>query len=158
MVDELADDARPLVARQLLADAEDGELVVVPLEDLLGGVAAQHVDDVADSEPLAGAHNRGERLLRVDGRVVELRRVEAHVAVAAVALERLAEVAEQHAAPARGRLGEGDHRLELVQLDADLLGVAAVLDERARRHHVLQAEEHSASAGRPSRPARPVSW
>ena len=32
VVDELADDARPLVARELLADAEDAELVVLPLQ------------------------------------------------------------------------------------------------------------------------------
>ena len=77
----------------------------------------------------------------IDGGVVELRRVEAHVAVAAVLLELLAEVAEQHAAPARGCLCERDHGLELVELDADLLGVAAVLDERAGGDGVLEAEE-----------------
>ena len=73
----------------------------------------------------------------------------------------VAEVAEQRAAPARHRLGERDHRVELVQLDAHALRVLS----RRRPSMSCRAVttscspySSSASAGAPSRPARPVSW
>ncbi len=59
----------------------------------------------------------------------------------------LAEVAEQHPPPAGGGLGEADHGVELVQLDADLLGVAAALDQRARDGRVAEAEEQQGVGG-----------
>ncbi len=66
--------------------------------------------------------------------------------------ELLAEVAEERAPAAGARFGKADHRVQLVQLDADLLGVAlvlgravaaapAALDERAHDGGVAEAEE-----------------
>ena len=46
-MDELADEALPVVAAELGADAEGAELVVTVPQHLLALRAAQHVDDVA---------------------------------------------------------------------------------------------------------------
>ena len=55
--------------------------------------------------------------------------------------EAFAEVAEQHPPPAGLRLGETDHRLQLVQFDALLLGIAALLDQAAADGDVAVAEQ-----------------
>ena len=62
--DELAIDAAPLRLRQVLADAEGTQLLVVELLDLGCGLAQQHVDQMRDAEALAGAIDAGQRHLR----------------------------------------------------------------------------------------------
>src|SRR5665811_951387 len=52
-VDELADEALPVFAAHLGADAVGAELVVPEAQDLLVLGAAQDVDDVRDAEALA---------------------------------------------------------------------------------------------------------
>ena len=67
----------------LLADAEGRQPVVAELQDRVGLLAAQEVDQVLGAEALAGAQDRRQRLLRRDGAVDHLDAVEAEVAVAA---------------------------------------------------------------------------
>ena len=120
--------------------------------DALRVGAAQHVDDVAHAEAVVEAVHARQRLLGVDRGVVGLRRVEADVAVAAVVAQVFAEVAEQHAAAAGGGLGVAHHAVELVQLDAHVIGGVgtgrdAALDEAARDGCVAEAEEQEGLGG-----------
>ena len=80
---QLAGDAAPGGFVEIGADAEGRQLVVAELGDLVGGLAAQDVDQVAGAEALAGAQRGGHDLLRGDGAVPELGRRLAGVAVAA---------------------------------------------------------------------------
>ena len=83
-MDELADEALPVVAAHVGADAVGAELVVPEAQDLLALGAAQDVDDVRDAEALPQPVDAAQRHLRVLGGVVGLGGVEADVAVAAV--------------------------------------------------------------------------
>ena len=66
--DELPEDIAPGRFVHLRTDAEDAELVVVPLRDALGGLSAQDVYEVYSAETLPGAVDAGERLAcRVGG-------------------------------------------------------------------------------------------
>src|SRR5690606_29493643 len=53
--DELAEDAAPRGLVEVGADAEDREVVVLPLLHPVGGAAEKHVDEVHGAEALAGA-------------------------------------------------------------------------------------------------------
>jgi len=48
---QLPQQQAPLGLRQFLADAEGRQPLVAELRDLLGGLAAQHVDDVRGAKP-----------------------------------------------------------------------------------------------------------
>ncbi len=150
---QLAHGPAPLALAQLLADAEDGELVVVELDDLGRLAAHQDVDDLAGAEllvPLAlEADHGGHGLLRGDRAVPGLRRGEAGVAVAAVlAGGLLAEVAEQLGAAALGGLAEGEHRVQVGLGAAPVrLVPLAGLDELALLHDVLEAVRHPGRGG-----------
>jgi len=84
--------------------------------DLFGHLAAQYVDHVrgreAEAARLLAAEDRRQQLARVLGRVAQRRRCQAVVAVAAGAAG-LAEVREQAHTATVGRLGQGQHRVEL---------------------------------------------
>ena len=117
--------------------------------------APQHVDHVPHAEPLAQPIDAGQRLLRVLGGVVQLGRIETHVAVAAIGLHPLAQVPEQRPPPAGERLGEAHHGAQLVLLHRDPLLVLPRLDERPHPGHVLPAEQQQRLRRQPV-PARPA--
>ena len=66
------------------------------------------------AEALAGAIDAGKRFLRHHGAIPGLRRVEAHVAVAA-RLAGLIEIVEQVDAAAGDAFAQGQQRIELVR-------------------------------------------
>ena len=113
--DELAEDVPPALGVELPADAEGRQPLVAEAAHLLGRLAAQQVDQVLGAEALAGAVDRRERLLRRNRRVEGRHRLEAGVAVAAGGRHLLAEVAQQHLAPALGDLAVGEQRVELAR-------------------------------------------
>src|SRR6185369_2579576 len=80
---QLAEHAAPGRLVQVRADAEHAELGVIPLLDAVGGLAAQHIDEVHGAEALAGAVDARERLARGVGRIPGLRRIETGIAVPA---------------------------------------------------------------------------
>src|SRR4030095_15671804 len=100
------------------------------MPDAFGRVADQHVGDMLRPEPLAGAVDRRERLLRRDRTVPACRRVAAIVAIAAGRVVALAEIAEQRLPAARHRFAKADQRLAFLALDAALrLADVARLDQ-----------------------------
>ena len=140
---ELAQHGAPLAAIELAADAVHAQLVVAEGADPFAVGPQQNVHHVGRTEALAGAVHRRKRLLGRHRGVAAGLRIEAAIAVAAVGLELLAEVAQQQAAPAAGRFGEADQRIELAVLDPLLLlGGAGVVDEAAQLRDVAAAMHH----------------
>ena len=84
---QLAEHAAPLLLAQVGTDAECGQLVVAELGDLLGGLAAQDVHDLAgakaDAAGLLDAVDAAEHLARGVTGIPYGGRVQAVVAVAA---------------------------------------------------------------------------
>ena len=145
--EQLAEDRAPAHVVEIGADAEGRQAVVAELLDLVGRLAAQDVDQVSGTEALAGAQRGGQRFLRGDRAVPDLRRIDAYVAVAA-GLRLLAEIVEQYDAPALRRFAVGEHGVKLLALDALLLvGRVGVLDHLAVDHHVVQPVGHPALGG-----------
>ena len=109
------------------------------------------------AEALAGAENGGQRLLRLDRAVAEENFAAAEVAGAAGS-GLLVEMGEQNLAAAGGGFAEsGQRRKALVLEAAALVGEFLFVDLSAAQGHVLQPVEGKRVAGRPSRPARPIS-
>ncbi len=106
MVDELAEDRGPFLLALVRADPEGGKALVREAADALGVGAAQHIDDVLDAEALIHPVHAGQGLLCVHRSVEALGRVEANVAVAALGLQALPEIAQQHPPPAGNALRE----------------------------------------------------
>src|SRR5690606_2776942 len=102
--DQLPEHAAPLAGAELLADAVGAQRLVPELADLGRIRASQYVDQVRGTETLAGAIDAGQRLLCSDGAVPRSGRVQAVVAVAAIARMGLAEVGQQLLPPALGGL------------------------------------------------------
>ncbi len=158
---QLPDDPAPLALGEILADAEDGQLVVVELDHLAGALAEQDVDDLHRAELLPALplqpHHRGEHLLRGDGAVPGLGRGEAGVAVAAGrGLGVLTEVGEQLATAALGGLAQGEHGVEVGGGPAaERLVALAGLDQLALLYDVVQAVRHP-GRGRQTVAARPA--
>ena len=154
--DELPEQAAPLAAVELAADAMDREPVVAQRAHALGVGAEQHVDDMRRAEALARAVDRRERLAHGLGRVAAARGLEADVAVPAGLGQALAEMGQQHLAPAGRGLREADQRVELRVLDA-LLHIARVglVDEAAQERHVASAMRHPRHRGQPIAPGAP---
>ena len=100
---------------------------------------AQHIDHVADAETLADPVHARQGFLRIHGGVELLRRVLADIAVAAVLVQVVGKIIQQHAAPTGDRLGQRDHGVELVGLDALLVFVLRIFDQASRGDHVLRA-------------------
>ncbi len=112
--------------------------------DALVDLAAQHVDDVAGPEALAGAVDGRERLARKLGAVEARRPLQAAVAVAAAAGALLAEIAQEHLAAAARGLAVAEHRLQLLPVDVALpfaRGVGAG-QEAAQLADIVQPVEH----------------
>src|SRR5690606_20552606 len=111
-------------------------------------------DDVPGAEALAGPIDAGQGLLRRDRPVEALDRLQAGVAVSARPVAGLAEVIEQHPAPAAGRLAVAEEGVELVALDSSLpLRRRRCLRELPQLHDVLEAVQHP-GIGRQTVPAR----
>ena len=149
--DQLAQHAAPLHLAQVGADAERAQSLVVKLRDLLGNLAAQHVDQVPGAELLPAllvkAVDARQRLARRLGGVPGGGRVQAVVAgvlVSRVARRGLfAEIGQQPHAPAVVRLRQCQQRVELAALAAlEFLGRRAVVDHAALVHNVGQAVAH----------------
>src|ERR1700722_5634215 len=109
--DQLAQHRQPAAAVELGAYPKGLEAVVAEAADALSRGADQDIDEGLGPEALAGAVDRGERLLRRDGPVPAVHRVAAVVAVAAGRMIALAEIAEQRLAPARYGFAKADQRL-----------------------------------------------
>src|SRR5690606_9068811 len=99
---ELAEHAAPLLPIEIGTDAEHAERIVAERACAVVVLAAQHGGQMRDAESLAGTVHARQRLLRDDGRIPGLRRIEAVVAVSARRIERIAEVREQQLAAAFG--------------------------------------------------------
>ena len=126
---------------------------------LLIVVAGQHVGEMADAEPHLGAERRRQQLARDLGRVDRRRRVEAIVAIAAMLGRVLAEMAQQDRAAAARRLDQRGERVQPLALAGAALGLdLAARSAGGRARNPRAAQNSHASAGSPSRPARPVSW
>src|SRR5690606_29402788 len=119
--EELAHDPAPLLVAELGPDPERAELGVPRAQRPLGRAAEGDVDEVAGPELLPSLalepQDRRHELLRRDGAVEVLGRVEARVAVAARPAG-LAEVAEELLAAALDRLAQGEHGVEVEGLGA----------------------------------------
>ena len=93
--DELADQPAPVRRRMVGTDAECRQPVMAVPHHAVGGLAAQHRDDVQRAEQLVGAIHRRQHLLRLHRRIHHLRRRGAVVAVAAWLRQFLAEARQQ---------------------------------------------------------------
>ena len=160
---QFAADRRPFGAAVFLADAIGGELRVTPFADFFRVRAGQHFDDViqpdAETVRLADAIDAGEKFLRGQRAVERVARREAVVArPAAVGGKFFAEIGEQFPAAASRAFGVMDHLLQLFAGDLLLLrfGFSSMNCVCFTTSPGLKSKTHS--PGRPSRPARPVSW
>ena len=70
--EELPDGRHPGAPAALLPDPEGLQPVVAMAGDRVGRLAAEHVRQMGGAKTLARAHDRRERLLRIDGGVVEI--------------------------------------------------------------------------------------
>src|SRR5690242_7496096 len=155
---ELAEHRVPLVFGELDTDTESLDLVVAETLDALGRFAEQHVDEVRGAETLARPGHRRNCFLRRDQAVPYVLRPEAIIAIAARRMVALAEIAEQHLAPAFRRLAITEQRVELLTLDAALaLGQPRILHEREQRDDVAHAVGHP-GIGRQTVAARPAGF
>src|SRR6185312_16346054 len=94
------------------------------------------------TETLPGTQDRRKKLLRCDRGIPGLRRVEAHIAVAAWR-DALAEIVQQRHAAAVRRLAKTQQRIELHLLDTLVLGRRfRLLDPALLQHHVREAVRH----------------
>src|SRR5690606_23526326 len=107
----------PCAAVVLGADAEGGDAVVAEAGDAFVLDAEQHIDDIGLPETLAGAVDAGQRLLRGNRAVEQLRRLGAGVAIAA-RLAAVAEIGQERLPAAPGRLGQPEQRVELLPFHA----------------------------------------
>src|SRR5690606_1168640 len=100
---ELTDDRLPAGLVKFVTLAEHGLVVVAVYPHLLGFPAHQHVHDMAGAEALPRAVDGGEHLDRRIGTVPGLGRIEAGIAITAIAGVILAEMHEQRLAAAGSR-------------------------------------------------------
>src|SRR5580700_5795733 len=105
------------------------------------------------SEPLAGAIDCGEGLLRRDRAVPAGHRVAAIVAIPARRVIALSEIAEQCLAAARGRFAETDQRLGFLTLYAALpLADVARFSQAPQVHYIRDAVRHPGICRQPVAP------
>src|SRR6185295_11183411 len=116
--DQLAQHSAPARLAHRFADRERAEPLVTKLRDLVGALAAQHVDQVAGAEARAAglleAVDARERHPRGLGRIPRRRRLAAVVArvlLRTAGRARFAEVREQADAAAIVGLGEREQRV-----------------------------------------------
>jgi hypothetical protein len=139
---QLAENALPGMVVEVAADTEGGQLVMVPLLDLVGRLAAQDVGQVRDAEAHAGAENGRQRFLRRLRAVPQFRRFGTDVAVAA-GLAFFAEVVEQHLAAAARRFAVGEQGGQALCFENLLaLAGAGFGDARVLQRDVLHAVGH----------------
>ncbi|EGY01901.1 hypothetical protein AZA_54302 [Nitrospirillum viridazoti Y2] len=145
---QLAEHRLPVALGNLRTTAEGLQLVMAEAHHLFGGAAAQHVDQVAHPEFLAGAVDGRQRLLRRHRAVPGFHRFEAGVAVAAVAGMFLPEIGQQHLAAAVGGLAEAQQGIQLAPLRPLVLGAAVRgVHHLAQHDHILQAVQHQGVGG-----------
>src|SRR5439155_12783144 len=138
---QLAEDRAPFVAAVLLADAKSAQPLMLPFEDVFGLLAEQQASEMFGAEPLAGAHDRRERLLGGNCAVDHLGAFEADVAIAATA-RGLTEIGKQPLSSAARRLAQRHQRIEAGALDPLLLlGGFALVDLHATQPDVAHAVE-----------------
>jgi len=98
------------------------------------GRAPQYVGEHVYADATAGAYDGAGGFLKQDGAVEAFVVTAAYVAVAAVVLGDLAEVAEQHTASAHPGVGVALHPVQFLGVDG---GAPALIDEMAAHDHIL---------------------
>ncbi len=121
----------------------------------LGVGAAQHIDHMLDAKPLVDPIDTGQRLLCLHGRIETFRRVGADIAVAAVLRQGIPEVTEQDPPTTGNGLGQRDHRVQFVQLDALLLRILVGINQSTRSDHVLGTVQQQRIGGQAVAPCPP---
>jgi len=120
---------------------------MVERADALVVSAAQDRHDMTDAKALSNTVDAGQRLAGVIGGIEAFRRIQAHIAIAAIFVQTLAEIIQQHAPSTRQTFGQSDHGIEFVQFDTPLLGVVVVLDQLPRHTDVLRAIQQQRLGG-----------
>ena len=110
----------PFGITQVMPHAKGLEPVVAFLDDVGLAHAAQDVGNGVHACLLTGAHDGAQCHLGEASAVEALGRVVAHVAVVAVVVKALVEVAEQDATAAHAALGKLLHAAQLVHVDLHL--------------------------------------
>ena len=107
---KLAQQGTPLRLRNITADTEGTQLLMLILRDTLGYFPSQHVQQVSAAKShtadLLKTVNRAQQLTRIFSRIKHLGGHQAVVAIAA-RLAALAKIIQQMDAPAIGRLCQG---------------------------------------------------
>src|SRR5690606_3773774 len=117
--------------------------IMAELTHALAINATQDIDQVLDAEPLAGPVDAGECFLRGRRGIPGFRWIKAIVAIAAIRIDGVAEVAEQLPAPAARAFRVADQRIELAAFDAfALLGGIRLADELRQWDHISQPIGH----------------
>ena len=141
--DQLAENIAPLGGGEFLADTEDREAIMAELNDALGLLAGEHVDEIVDTKTLAGAIDAGQGFLRRGGGIPGIDGFDAVITVAAGLLQGFIEIGQQRLAAATGDLGKTEHGFEFVVFDAFVLFVGIGLLHHLLEHdHILQAVGH----------------
>ncbi len=139
---QLAGHRAPCPHVQVRPDAEGRQPIVAQPGHPRCRGAADHIDEMASAETLTGADRGRQQLLCGNRAVPQLRRVQAHVAVATPG-RPLAEVLQQHRSATRRRLGVPEHGVQLDPFNPFLLlaGRRGV-DPPLLGHHVGQPVHH----------------
>src|SRR5690606_28819896 len=114
---QLAKQGTPLPFRHALADAEDGQVLMAGIANLLVVTPQQHVHQVPDAVALPTAVDRRQGLSRRLGGIPDLYAVDTVVAMATRLGHHYVEVGKQRLAPTAGVLAQRQHSIELVLLD-----------------------------------------
>src|SRR5437763_7746049 len=104
-------------------------------------VPRQHVGEMAHAETHFRAEGGGKKLARDLRRIHRLRRLETIVAIATSLRRVLAEVPEQHRAPAARGLDQSGERIQPLALDRTAFGLDLLLDALAGQREVLRGPE-----------------
>ena len=140
--DELPDQRHPEILLLRRAAAEAGEPFMAPGQHLFGLMAGQDVDDMRGAEALAALRDGRQDDARLRGAIGARHLVEAVVAIAA-RLRLLAEIAEQHLAPALRRLAIADQGVEPLMRASLVLADASSSSMNMPAHaDVAEAEQH----------------
>ncbi len=110
-------------------------------QDAFAPGAAEDIDDMAHAEALSDTVDAGKSLAGLFGNIIELRRIQTDVAVAAWLMLLFSEITEEYLSSTAPGFGKGDHGIELVDLYAFLLHVPAQFNEAAGHHDIAVAKK-----------------
>ncbi|MCG3120600.1 MAG: hypothetical protein ALAOOOJD_03365 [bacterium] len=119
-------------------------------QNFLGLGAAQHIDDMAGAEALAGAHGAGEKFLRRNGEINQLflagKAIVAHPARRL--RERFAEIRQQRNTPAALAFRIAEQHAEMMVGDL-ALGSGFLIDKESDLRHIAVAQQQQAIRAQP---------